>query len=75
MQDFTATELGNRTREVLLAAKRAPTGVTRHGKRQFVLMSAEAYDVLLAGGDPEALPQPEAQGDLWGDDMDLIDDA
>ena len=75
MREFTATELGNRTRDVLEAARHDIVSVTRHGKRQFVMMSAAAYDVLLAGGDPALMPEPETQGDLWGDDMDLLDDG
>jgi len=44
----TAREYQRRQGEFQDKARREPVEITRHGRREFVLMSAERYDWLLA---------------------------
>lgn len=48
MAQFSLTDLSNRPGEVVEAAIRGPVDITRHGKRKFVLLSADRYDELTA---------------------------
>lgn len=52
MKHFSATELGNRTGDVLSAALQAPVAIDRHGKARFVLLSTEEYDKMTSRKDP-----------------------
>ena len=52
MLQFTSTDLGNKTGDVLAAAAQEPVAITRHGKRQFVLLTTEKYEALKTSGDP-----------------------
>ena len=52
MLQFTSTDLGNRTGDVLAAAAREPVAIARHGKRRFVLLTTENYETLKTSGDP-----------------------
>jgi len=51
MTHFSLTDLSNRSGEVLEAAFRGPVEITRHGKRKFVLLTAEEYDRLVSAAD------------------------
>jgi antitoxin Phd len=51
MGQFSLTDLSNRSGEVVEAAFRGPVEITRHGKRKFVLLTAEDYDRLVATAD------------------------
>ena len=51
MGQFSLTDLSNRSGEVVEAAFRGPVEITRHGKRKFVLLTAEDYDRLAAAAD------------------------
>lgn len=51
MKQFSATELANRTGDVLAAAAQAPVSIARHGKARFVVLTAEQFDRLQARGD------------------------
>jgi len=51
MGQFSLTDLSNRSGEVVEAAFRGPVEITRHGKRKFVLLTAEDYDRLTAAAD------------------------
>jgi antitoxin Phd len=51
MAQFSLTDLNNRPGEVIEAAIRGPVDLTRHGKRKFVLLSADRYDEIVARGD------------------------
>jgi prevent-host-death family protein len=46
MASFTLTELSNKSGEVIEAAFSGPVDITKHGKRKFVLMTAEQFDRL-----------------------------
>jgi prevent-host-death family protein len=48
---FSLTDLSNRSGEVVEAAFRGPVEITRHGKRKFVLLTAEDYDRLVSAAD------------------------
>jgi prevent-host-death family protein len=48
MSQFTLTDLGNRSGEVVEAAFRGPVDITKRGKRKFVLLTAEQFDRLVA---------------------------
>jgi PHD/YefM family antitoxin component YafN of YafNO toxin-antitoxin module len=49
----TATELANRSGDVLLDSERGPIGVLRHGKPRYVVLNIEAYETLKRAGDPQ----------------------
>ena len=51
MAHFSLTDLSNRSGEVVEAAFRGPVEITRHGKRKFVLLTAEEYDRLVTAAD------------------------
>jgi antitoxin Phd len=51
MTHFSLTDLSNRSGEVVEAAFRGPVEIRRHGKRKFVLLTAEDYDRLVAAAD------------------------
>lgn len=48
MSQATALEFQRRFGEFQHQAQRAPVEITRHGRREFVLMSADHYDWLVA---------------------------
>jgi prevent-host-death family protein len=48
MTQISVSELQRRFGEVRHQARREPVEITRHGRREFVLMSAEHYDWLAA---------------------------
>lgn len=52
MLQFTSTDLGNKTGDVLAAAAQEPVAIARHGKRRFVLLTTEKYESLKTSGDP-----------------------
>lgn len=80
MIEFSATDLGQNTRDVLEAAKQDLVSIRKHGRPQFVLMSQEAYDLLMIGGDPATLvvealaTREDRQADLWGDMEGMVED-
>lgn len=47
MRRYTATELKNRTGDVLDAASREAVAIARHGTPRFVVMSMERYERLM----------------------------
>ena len=51
MRDYTATELANKTGDVLQAAAREAVEITRHGKPRYVIMSHERFERLMSRGD------------------------
>jgi antitoxin Phd len=51
MANFSLTDLSNRSGEVVEAAFKGPVDITRHGKRKFVLLTAEEYDRLVQAAD------------------------
>jgi prevent-host-death family protein len=48
MAQATAVEFQRRFNEFQHQAQREPVEITRHGRREFVLMSADHYDWLIA---------------------------
>jgi antitoxin Phd len=52
MKDYTATELANKTGDVLMAAASETVEITRHGKPRFVILSYDRYERMLKQGDP-----------------------
>ncbi len=51
MAQFSLTDLGNKSGEVVEAAFRGPVDITKRGKRKFVLLTAEDYDRLASAAD------------------------
>lgn len=51
MEEFTATELGSKTGDVLLAAARSPVSIARHGKSRFVVLDRAEYDAMRKAAD------------------------
>lgn len=51
MPRFSLTDLSNKSGEVVEAAFKGPVEITRHGKRKFVLLTAEDYDRLTHAAD------------------------
>ena len=54
----TATEAKNRFGQLLEQAQRGPVFIEKSGRRHSVLLSAEAYDRLLAGQRGAAADEP-----------------
>jgi len=48
---FPTTDLSKRSGEVTEAAFRGPVEIMRHGKRKFMLLTAEGYDRLVSAAD------------------------
>jgi antitoxin Phd len=51
MRHFSATELANKTGDVLAAASQEPVHIQRHGKSRFVLLSLEQFERLATKSD------------------------
>ena len=51
MARFSLTDLSNKSGEVVEAAFKGPVEITRHGKRKFVLLTADDYDRLREAAD------------------------
>lgn len=51
MARFSLTDLSNKSGEVVEAAFKGPVEITRHGKRKFVLLTADDYDRLTHAAD------------------------
>ena len=51
MRNFSATELANKTGDVLAAAAQEPVHIQRHGKSRYVLLSVEQFERLNARSD------------------------
>lgn len=51
MRNFSATELANKTGEVLAAAAREPVRIQRYGKPRFVILSVDQFELLMAKAD------------------------
>ena len=51
MPRFSLTDLSNKSGEVVEAAFKGPVEITRHGKRKFVLLTADDYDRLARAAD------------------------
>lgn len=52
MKEFSATELANKTGDVLAAAAQTPVCIARHGKARFVMMSIDQFDRISGKGEP-----------------------
>lgn len=70
MRRYTATELKNRTGDVLDAASREAVAIARHGTPRFVVMSLERYE-RLTRADPRRAVQVEEM--TSGEAAELID--
>ena len=51
MRQFSATDLANKTGDVLAVAAQQPVAIARHGKRRFVVLSTEEFEALRQGKD------------------------
>lgn len=47
----TATDLSNRSGDVLLESERGPVGVLRHGRPRYVILNIDAFEALKRAGD------------------------
>ncbi|MCO5067058.1 MAG: type II toxin-antitoxin system prevent-host-death family antitoxin [Rhizobiaceae bacterium] len=76
MRSFTLTELANKCGEVVAAAYTGPVDITRHGKRRFVIMTAEQYDELRPHDDPRRVylagETPPDIADLFAEQFDAL---
>jgi antitoxin Phd len=63
MRHFSATELANKTGDVLAAAAQEPVHIQRHGKSRYVLLSVEQFERMATVSDPRRA--------LHVDDMDI----
>jgi antitoxin Phd len=63
MKDYTATELANKTGDVLMAAARETVEITRHGKPRFVILSYDRFEKLMKQGDPRRAVRNEDLSD------------
>ena len=52
MREFSATDLGNKTGDVLAAASQEPVSIARHGKARFIMLTTDAYDRMQRSLDP-----------------------
>ena len=67
MRRYTATELKNRTGDVLDAASREAVAIARHGTPRFVVMSLERYE-RLTRADPCRVVRAEDLADQEADE-------
>jgi len=51
MRQFSATDLANKTGDVLALAAQQPVSIARHGKPRFVVLSAEEFEAMRHGKD------------------------
>lgn len=51
MRHFSATELANKTGDVLAAAAQEPVHIQRHGKSRYVLLSVEQFERMATVAD------------------------
>jgi antitoxin Phd len=49
MKSYSLTELNQRSGEVIEAALSGPVELTKRGRRKYVILTAERYDVLTQG--------------------------
>jgi antitoxin Phd len=63
MRHFSATELANKTGDVLAAAAQEPVHIQRHGKSRYVLLSVEQFERMATVSDQRRA--------LHVDDMDI----
>ena len=52
MREFSATDLGNKTGDVLAAAWQEPVTITRHGKARFIMLTTDTYNRIQRSLDP-----------------------
>ena len=52
MRSFSATDLGNKTGDVLATASQEPIAISKHGKPRFVILTSETFNKLKRGSDP-----------------------
>lgn len=81
MKSFSATDLANKTGDVLAAAATSgEVDIQRFGKSRFVIMSRERYEVLKSGRNPQRshrvadLTEAEAADLLAALDQELADE-
>ncbi len=69
MREYSATELANKTGDVLSAAARETVEITRHGKPRFVIMSHDRYERLMSGGDLRRAVRNEDLSDAEAEEL------
>lgn len=69
MRNFSATELANKTGDVLAAAAQEPVNIQRHGKSRYVLLSIEQFERLNARADQRRAVHVD---DLSADEADVL---
>ena len=52
MRQFSATDLGNKTGDVLAAASQEPVAIVRHGKPRFVMLTTETFQRMQRSLNP-----------------------
>lgn len=53
MRQFSATDLANKTGDVLALAAQQPVVITRHGKPRFVVLTKEEFEALRQSKDSQ----------------------
>lgn len=69
MRAFSATELTNKTGDVLAAAAQEPVSIQRHGKSRFVMLSIEEFERLQQKKDVRRAIQVSELSDAEADDL------
>ena len=71
MRQFSATDLGNKTSDVLAVAAQASVTIARHGKPRFVVHTTERFERYRRPGDPRIarriaeIPPPKKGRNWW----------
>lgn len=63
MRQFSATDLANKTGDVLALAAQQPVAITRHGKPRFVVLSTEEFETLRQSKDTQSAHHIDDLGD------------
>ncbi|UWQ00220.1 type II toxin-antitoxin system Phd/YefM family antitoxin [Aliiroseovarius crassostreae] len=63
MRQFSATDLANKTGDVLALAAQNPVAITRHGKPRFVVLSTEEFEALRQCKDTQSAHHIDDLGD------------
>lgn len=63
MASYTLTDLSNKSGEIVEAAFRGPVDITKHGKRKFVLLTADQFDRLVENSAQRAYRVEDLEGE------------
>ena len=79
MQEFSATDLGNKTGDVLAAASQEPVAIAKHGKPRFVVLTKERFERMKTPTDPRIARRtkdiPADEGEALVAELDKITES